>query len=336
MPKRALANTSGSVEQISFKCIGPCKKTFTRQRGNFPTVQSALYAGNNYYLPWCNKCVDAFYTRYRDECDLSEDEAIKRLCSKFDIYWSKAIHDAMPSSVSATQSRMRTYIGRTNLTQYAGRTYDDTIAEEAAAVLSDSEPDNSVTEKEDIDVPQELIEFWGRGKESSAYGDLQRRYEKLTKGCTVDSPATEMLVKQACLSEYEIDLLQREGKPFEKQQSSLVNTLGSLNLKPSQIKEAEKNSGLDTMPLGVGAQHWEMTRPIGEADPSWKDVDGIIQYIMTWYTGASMEMFDVDSEYSDMFRKAIDEYTVNKPDIDSESEADAVSFILSGGKSNAK
>lgn len=353
MPRKSLSNKTQPKEPVSaikqeFKCIGPCKRVYVKQRNNFPTTQSLIYAGNNQYLPWCNKCVDAFYSRYRDECGMSEEEAIKRLCSKFDIYWAKKIYLSMPSANSATSSRFRTYIMRSNLTQYAGLTYDDTIAEEQKAMdeilkerMAELEAANKEEDdEEEIDVPQELIDFWGKGKDPSSYQDLQRKYEKLTKGCTVDSPATEMLVKQACLSDYEIDQLQREGKPFEKQQSSLVNTLGSLNLKPSQIKEAEKNSGLDLMPLGVGIQRWEQTRPISEVDESWKDVDNIIKYVLTWYTGGTMEMFGEDHEYADLFRAAIDEYTVTKPGVDDDSGSDpvydAISHYLNGGDDDAE
>lgn len=343
MPKKSLASSPTPIEQ-RFKCIGPCKKIFAKQRSNFPTVQSTLYAGNNYYLPWCNKCIDFFYTRYREECGLSEADTIKRLCSKFDIYWSTSIYNTMPSAVSATQSRMRTYISRTNLTQYSGKTYDDTISEEAEAALAlekeledtaKSEQIEPTVKEEDIDVPQNLIEFWGAGRSPSVYFDLQRRYDKLTKGCTVDTPATEMLVKQACLSEYEIDLLQKEGKPFEKQQSSLVNTLGSLNLKPSQIKEAEKNSGLDTMPFGVGIQRWETTRPIPQPDDDWKDVDNIARYVLTWYTGGSMRMLGEDNQYTNLFNAALDKYKVARPDLEDASDFEAISDILESGDNDA-
>lgn len=352
MARKATLGPQQSNTQPSdgFKCIGPCRRTYNKQRTNFPAVQSVLYAGNNYYLPWCNKCVDAFYSRYRDDCGLDEAEAIKRLCSKFDIYWNKKVYNSMPSAATATSSRLRTYLSKTNITQYSGKTYDDTIAEEEKALAEEyaqreeiiaQEVAARVTKqeeavKEEIVVPKKLLDFWGRGRDPESYSDLQARYDKLTSGCTVDGPATEMLVKQACLSEYEIDRLQLEGKSFEKQQASLVNTLGSLNLKPSQLREAEKNSGLDTMPLGVGAQHWELTRPIPDPDPDWVDVDGIAKYMMTWYTGASQRMFGVDGEYADLFRDAIDEYTVHRPDVDADNEQEAVSFILRGGKDDAK
>ena len=317
------------VEVLPIKCIGPCKKIYKKQKGNFPPVQSVLYASNNCYLPWCNNCVDAFYMRYRNECGLTEDEAIKRLCSKFDIYWSMKVFNMMPSAVSATQSRMRAYISKSNLQQFAGKTYDDTIDEEARASSNDAGSDT----EEVFEVTPEMEKFWGRGKTGAEYHKLQGRFDELIADCATNDAATQMLVKQACLSEHEIDMLQKEGKSFEKQQNSLANTIGALNLKPSQLREAEKNSGLDNMPLGVGIMRWEQTRPVGDPDPEWEDVDGIAHDIAVWYTGASMRMVGFKNELTDLFQKEIDKYTVKREGDSQDDDIDGMKhFIERGGR----
>lgn len=336
MPRKSLKPSAGDVTKQSFQCIA-CKSNFTKQRNNFPASQSSLYAGNNFYLPWCWRCIDGFYRRYRDECGLSEEETIKRLCSKFDIYWQKELYLKMPSAVSTTQSRMRTYIGKTYLTQYAGKTYDNTIAEEAAAaLLSVSKQEPEETQEQKREVPRKLIDFWGRDFDPDDYFDLQASYERLTAGKAIDDPATQMLVKQACLSEIEIAALKREGKPYEKQQASLINTLGSLNLKPSQIKEAEKNSGLDNLPLGLGIMRWEQTRPIPDPDPDWQDVDNIRGNMLTWYTGASLKMIGVkDAPYAELFDEAIGKYTVQRPD-ELDGESAVMHYLVESGDKSAE
>lgn len=335
MPRKSLAKSEITEDKKFYQCI-LCKKSFTRQRNNFPPTQSNLFAGNTYYLPWCWSCVERLYKHYNETMDLGDREATRRVCSKFDIYWSDEVYEKM--RLNGPHSIIKTYINRTCLNQHAGKTYDNTIEEEAAAALkAQNKPKKEVEPEPEIEVPSELIAFWGRGFDPEDYFDLQASYDRLTDGKAVDDPATIMLVKQACLSEVEIANLKRDGKPYEKQQASLMNTLGGLNLKPSQVKDAEKNSGLDSMPLGVGIQHWEQTRPLPDIDPSWEDVDRIAQYMMTWYTGASMRMFDVDNEYTQIFNDAIDEYKVERPDLDDETDDKAVvSYIVTGGdKSNA-
>ena len=299
---------------IKYICIG-CRRSYNKQKTNFQTTQSLLYRGNNYYLPWCNRCVDEAFERLKNDRGLSNEEATKQLCSKFDMYWSKRVFDAMPTSIPANSSIPRQYFRRTNLQQYAGKTYDDTIDEEIAEKLADARITYLQVEEEDtVDVSDELIQRWGPDRPSLSYFDLQKRYDELTGGRTVDSPATELLVRQACLSSYEIDQLQKDGKPFEKQQSSLVNILGSLNLKPSQIKADERDSGLENMPLGVGIQRWEQTRPIPEPDDSWKDVDGIKKYLNVWFLGTLCNMVGVENKYSAEYEDELEKYNVARPD----------------------
>ena len=77
----------------------------------------------------CSECVDQLYQHYRDS--LGDDAAaIRRMCLKFDIYWSPEIY-RMIENGHTSQSRIRVYITRTNLYKYIGKSYDDTLDEEA-------------------------------------------------------------------------------------------------------------------------------------------------------------------------------------------------------------
>ena len=340
------------------RCMS-CGHSYPKQAGNFSAVHSKFLIYNNHYLPWCHRCVEQLYNEYMD-LGLPEADVIHLLCARFDVYWSQEIYDQLPDSSVAATSRMRLYITKANNRRFVGLCYKNSALEELrrqelrAPTLTvgepppppveappaeseppiDSELDDLMSvmrESDQREVTAEHIRFWGRGHDRMAYLDLQDRYDELAKEYTVDTPAAKMLLKQACLSEYEIDCLRREGKPFEKQQTSLVNTLGSLNLKPSQIKEAEKMSGLDDMTLGVGAKHWEMTRPIPQADPEWADVDHIAEYVLTWFAGATSDMFEVETPNTEMYRQAIDRYKVSHPGTEEYDDSEVISHILSGG-----
>lgn len=320
MPARKVEDPSN----MKYTCIS-CRRVYSKQRTNFQTAQSLLYRGNNYYIPWCNRCVDEAFERLKNDRGLSDEEATKRLCSKFDIYWNKKLFGDLPAKIPASSSIPRQYIRKTNLQHLAGLTFDDTIEEEARerqaqaqAVYLNKEPESVVEEPE---IPDELIQKWGPGRPPESYFDLQKRYNELTDGRPLE-PATELLVKQACLSAYEIDQLQKEGKPFEKQQSSLVNILGSLNLKPSQIKADERDAGLDNMPLGVGIQRWEQTRPIPEVSEDWKDVDKIHENYI-WFMGGLAKMVGAESKYDEEYAQELEKYDVTKPDYFEDDGGDA-------------
>ena len=314
MARQKLGATEPTRVKGQFKCV-VCGTVYPTQARNFKTVQSTLYKGNNNYLCWCNRCVDALYIKYRDS-GLSEADAAKKVCSKFDVYWEKDVWDKVSTANKSESSTLiRTYLDRMNLNQHIKKTYDNTVVEEARRqMLLEKQSSIGMNAEESPEVSPELEEFWGKGRDPWCYAELQHTYDRLTNGYTVDTPAKALLVKQACLSVFEIDELQKSGKPFEKQQASLVNTLGSLNLKPSQIKEDERNSGLDDMPFGVAIQKWEQTRPIPEPQSDWVDVDNIRKYNMTWFLGPLCNMVGVDNKYNEMYEEAMSEYRVDRPD----------------------
>ena len=114
-----------------------CGKTFTKQAGNFPASQSPIYACNNHFLPVCKTCIDKLYEHY---CAVlgNDEDAIRRICMKFDIYYSKALAESS-RKIAVDRSRVHTYISRANLSQFRGKTYDTTIDEESRQVIESVE-----------------------------------------------------------------------------------------------------------------------------------------------------------------------------------------------------
>ena len=259
-----------------------CGRIFKRQRGNFSCSHSPLYRGNGGYLPFCNYCVDDLFGHYREALG-DEKEAIRRVCSKTDIYWNPALY-AMVVKSRSTNSRMRSYISKTNLIGYIDKTYDDTLDEEAneeakkkaeeaeeeakkkaeeaakekeeeetktslaSNVLSDEETPRSVNQRilfEDIPEPTfETIDFWGAGYTPDVYYDLDRRYKKWTDGKDDELDETSAaLYKQICLCEVNIAKNMMAGKPIEAAQKSMNELLGSLNAKPIQKMQEKTQDG---------------------------------------------------------------------------------------------
>lgn len=326
MPGKAALGKSAPMNPDLYRCQG-CGRLFSKQRVNFPVVGSHLYAGNNHYLSWCSRCIETYLKQYMDDLGMTEAQAIKRLCSKFDIYWNEQIYNALPTPSPNTPSRLRAYISKTNLAQYAGKTFDDTLIEEGILKKERVLPDMEELDRGKKITP-DMVRFWGKGRDPGDYIELQDRYDNLASEYTVDTPASKILLKQACLSEYEIDQLQLAGKSFEKQQASLVNTLGSLNLKPSQIKKDEENSGLENLTLGVGIQHWEYTRPIPEPDPSWCDVDGIIKYVITWFMGTLCNMLGIENKYNKYFQEELSKLRVHHQEYEDEEDEEIITDII--------
>lgn len=298
---------------------------------------SPLYRGTG-YLPFCKDCVDEMYEKYLQI--LGDDrEAIRRMCMKLDLYWSDELYEMVANRAASPSTRMRSYIGKTNLVKYIGKTFDDTLDEEAeearnkaqiAQVMSaqpqmtmDDDTDDmesSVLQK--IVIDKEMIDFWGVGYPPDMYLELAKHYEEWTNGQTITDPGERSLYRQLSLLEVTIARDSAQGKPIDKNVNALNSLLGSMNLKPSQKKE-DVDSKLSNMPLGVGIQKWEYERPLPPTPPEQKDVLGLVKNITTWFFGHTCKMLGVKNSYCKLYENAMEELRVKRPEYEDEDD-DAV------------
>lgn len=331
-PDKPVSN--GDPEGTTYRCPR-CGRVFNKQKTNFPITHSTLFAGNNYYLPWCYKCVDELYFAYCNDIGLGDKSAIRRLCSRFDYYWSDDVYGRIEMSPATTLSRMRDYMKEINKAAFYGKTYDDTLAEEAEKAMTAASyaDDTDANSKVYDGVDPAVIKFWGAGLAPEEYIFLQGRYDDWidTGRYQNDDPAVQTLLRQICMTEYDIDVGRKTGKQVDKAQSTLNNFLGSLNAKPSQQREAQ--STIDQTPMGVWAQRIEETRPIGDPLPEWRDVDGIVKYITVWMFGHLCKMLGIKNRYSEMYEAEIRKYTVDRPEYNEEDDTEDIFDAVFGGDS---
>ena len=108
------------VNNQKFYCYR-CGMAFSRQKGYFPVSHSPMYRGIG-YLPFCNDCIDTLFDEYRQSLG-SDREAMRRLCMKLDLYWHDSIFD-MVERTAGVNSKVRSYIGKTNIIRYIDKSYD--------------------------------------------------------------------------------------------------------------------------------------------------------------------------------------------------------------------
>lgn len=308
-----------------------CGTAYSRQKGFFPVSHSPMYRGSG-YVPMCNTCVDDLYETYRST--LKDDrEAMKRICMKLDLYWNDSIYN-MVERTAGVQSRVRNYIGKTNIIRYIDKSYDDTILEESRAV-----PKPELTEYFDAEDAQEdtadlidpkSIEFWGVGYKPGFYMELDKRYAKWTGGLGELSPVQEALYKQVCINEVIIARSAAKGDVADKATKNLMDALGSLNIKPSQTKNDAQDVELEKMPLGVGIQTWEFERPLPETPDELKDKSHMIKEITTWFLGHACKMVGLRNSYCQMYEDAMEELRVKRPEFADEDDDALLSDIFGG------
>lgn len=302
-----------------------CTRSFTKQKGNFPGAQSPMWRENGGYLPVCRHCVDELYDHYKEVLG-DERAALKRICLKFDIYWGEDVYK-MLNKTSTTNSRVLSYISRSNLYQFIGKTYDDTLDEEAAAdadktawALKQSESDQE--DVEEVQIDQEVIDFWGPGLTPSMYMELEQRrgywMSHLPNGVEIGI-GLEAVIRQICNMEVDINRDRAAGKPVDKAIGTLNTLLGSAMLKPSQ-KSDGTDAATEKTPFGMWIKRWEDKRPIPEPDPEMQDVDGIVRYIDIWMKGHLAKMLGKKNAYSTLYEKEIAKLRLERPEFDDDDD----------------
>lgn len=349
--------TVGDKEKSTeiYKCVR-CGVPYRTQKQHFHATQSTLFNANNGVLPICKQCVVDLYEHYRTILG-DPREAVKRVCLKLDIYWSPDVYASVEKTGSANSNRMSTYISRSFLFRYQGKTYDDTLAEAGtvqctptAGVAGEVSPDPD--SEVDLTVPiaspapittptADTVLFWGAGFTPAFYHELNMRYDRWTR----DLPkplgrAEESLYKQICFQESSINKNIAAGKPIEQGQNALNALLGSLNAKPIQKKEENPAAQeVDNSPLGVWIRRWEDKRPVPDyPEDDMKGGKKLIHYITVWLYGHLGKSLGIRNTYSQAYEDEIEKYRVQKPEFVDEDDDVIISSLADedGGASDQK
>lgn len=304
------------VAEDYYKCC-TCGKKYTKQSGNFSYSQSPLYKGNNSFLPICNNCLENLVEQYTELLG-SQNEAIKRVCLHWDIYFSESLLNST-KKIDANRSRIKCYVKNCNLQQHAGKTYDTYLKEinsERIDTINDLE--DIKQQDKDYRVTQKTIKFFGFGYTPEQYRFLQDQYDDWTHRHECRTKSQEEVFKNLCIAQLNIQIAQQTGGKVKDAMDSFQNLLGTANLKPCQTNE---NALADQNTFGTLIKKWENEKPISEPDPEWKDVDGIARYIHIYFLGHLCKMMGIKNSYSRMYDEEMEKYRVEKPEYEGDDEA---------------
>ena len=138
-----------------YKCV-TCGRRYTVQKGNFFQTSSQLYKSNNFYMPTCMTCIESLVDQYTNLCN-SQDEAIKRICLHFDLYYNKKLVEA--TKASTTMNRIKGYISKNNSSSGVGKTYDTYLNEVHRERVGDDPDDYQEDEKMQNMGTEELLKY---------------------------------------------------------------------------------------------------------------------------------------------------------------------------------
>lgn len=300
-------------EEPSFYKCPTCGIHYKKLDDNFPASQSELYAGWNYHLPVCKKCMDKLFEHYTNVYGGDEDAAIRRICEKYDIYYSVSLLNAS-RKITKNRSRIHTYISKANLIQYKGKTFDTTLDEERVDGIIETFEDV----KDSKNAKLKTVKFFGVGFDDEDYPFLEDEYKDWTTRHECNTKAQEEIFKQICYAQLDILKAKKAKLPTKDLTKTLQDLLATANLQPKQTKDntlAEQNT------FGTLIRKWENEKPIPEPDPQWRDVDGIAKYITVYFLGHLCKMMGIKNSYCHMYEVEMAKYKVDRPEYEDDDEA---------------
>lgn len=232
---------------------------------------------------------------------------------------------------------MTQYIAKINSISYAGKSYDDTLSEEgtlwdfnrngAASTVGEDESAKTTEAKdekseaaEEVDVPEDVIAFWGPGYQPDMYLDLEQRrsywMSRFPDGVDIDI-GTEAIIRQICSLELDINRDRAAGRAVDKSINALNTLLGSASLKPAQKKD-DASTNLQKNPMGVWLYKYENLRPLPDEDNESKS-NRIKKYIFTWM-GHLCKMVGMKNGYTRMYEDEIERLRVERPEYKDEDD----------------
>lgn len=205
---------------------------------------------------WCTNCRTSFCT--------SADK-LKEYCNNnyrpFNLdLWNKCIVKAEGDDKKAISF----YFKQMNMPQNKGK-----------KIKKKKEP-----ETEEV-INKKSLKFWGTINNCTQedYATLDSKYKEWTSRYKCDTPGEELLYKQICLQELQVQKVRETGKgDLKKEIDALTSLMAAAGVKPVDVNAANDPSNMDV--LGLIIKDIETTRPAEYfADKKmFEDYDGIKEY----------------------------------------------------------
>lgn len=302
---------------------------------NYYKSNSKFY-GNIGKVPYCKQCIEKFYQYYFDKytnegCLTPEKNAVKRLCAAFDIYFKEDAYNAAIESAKKREMNitpMGAYMKMIQLSQYKGKSYDNTVSDEEKESFSAS---ISTVVSGSRNVDEATMKFFGVGFSDDDYEFLKEQYDDWVARHECKTKAQEEVFKRICFKQLEILRATRRGEDTKNLDATFQNYLDTAKLQPKQ------NSGdttADNQTFGTLIDKWENERPLPEIDEELKDVDKIALYVDIFFRGHLSKMMGLKNGLSNLYNKFMKRYTVEKPEYSDEENSEVLFDAIFGNQSS--
>lgn len=322
VPQKKVEMTKPTEEVVKFKCTC-CGTEYKTQNQKFFRNYSPMFVANNGYNTVCQVCMARDYESYLGVYGVVQ-QAIKRMCEKYDYYYDREIAEAV-SNISDTKLAFGRYVSKLILAGHKERTYDSTLDEDFAHAKIMNATDAQLTQTEVSDELdneanlKELAAKWGYGYTLEQYSWLEAEYIDWITRNECKSKSQEGIFAMLCQAK--LDMLEArrnsaDPKTIDTLTKSYLSLLDSAKLQPKQ-EGITQNDGIASM--GEWIKMIENKEPVAEPAPEWEDVDRIKKLVQI-IVGGLAKMMGVKNDYVEDYQAMLDEYTVEVSDDDYSDE----------------
>lgn len=262
---------------------------------NFYKSNSELYRYKN-NLPICRDCLDDLYNKYYKEYD-SEIKALFKLCLKLDSIFDRKLFDTSKEKHELKNTSLPIYyFSKMGLNQYKGKTFLDgdiiDIWTKGKVIVETKE-----VEEDKFKVTKEMIQRWGKDKESEDYIYLEDRFNNMCDSYDTSNISNIWQYQEIALNYLQIQKLrilddEKSIATAIKLMDSTSKMMNDCKMKATQIDDSED----DNICFGNFIREIEMNEPIPEPLPFFKDVDGFKKYITDWFIKPFARTLDLDND----------------------------------------
>jgi len=254
-----------------------------RPAGDFYEAVDLGFVDKLMIMSVCKSCMQEMYDETYKETN-SIEQSIHKLCTSLNIMFS---NDAL----SATKTHIQTIIDSGKNVNAVFGIYKQKLTATKKSMDKSGVDDMSYedvgvifTSKElntEVQIPQHIIEFWGKDYVADEIKYLQSEYVEFTKTFSTANHTEVSLLKQVCYTLLELKNARSAGDPTDKLTKGLQDIMKSLKIAPSSKDKDDGQAGSERfgewirdIELYEPAQ-WLKTDPRGDM---YRDVANVEEY----------------------------------------------------------
>lgn len=311
------------------------KLLYCHKCGEHLSAETTFYSDDNYAsgkFPICKKCIMNMVEQKSKKTDEPNEtkESVQKVLHLMDLPYNDEFYEACIKGAGDSETGFKEKNRKSPFATYI--TCLKSLPQWKGMTWADSDFGMGEQDQEDIKIVQKTLKAakkrFGNSYNNEELMFLENEYQDWQKRYPIENKSQEVLYKQICFIQLNIDKAQRAGKDTKDLLKSLQEVMSSLQIKPSQNNS---NALTEAKTFGQLIASWEENYPIPEPDEDFKDIDGISEFVDVFMRGHLAKMMGLKNGYSEKYDSYIAQYSAKKREYEEDETSKSIYDQLFGG-----